>query len=164
MLKGDSKMRELTLTTSGLTPTQMSDFGRFMIGFDHLINHMTTMDQWANSDAGSRRAYPPYNVIKRDEDHYVIELAVAGFGEQDLEVTVHNGTLYVTGNIKQGTEDQVEYLYRGLSRRKFQREFRLVEYVDVTGVTVQNGIMTIELERQLPEALKPRSVAINFSK
>lgn len=157
-------MRELTLNTSRLTPTQFNDLGRFMIGFDHLFDTLNTMDQWVNADSSARKGYPPYNIIKRDEDHYAIELAVAGFGEQDLEVTVNNGALIISGGIKQEQEETVNYLYRGLSRRKFQREFRLVEYVDVTGVSVQNGIMTIELERQLPEALKPRSIAINFNR
>ena len=151
-------MNDITLT-SRMIPTQINDLGRFMIGFEHLFDSMNNLD-WANAD-NSRKGYPPYNVIRRDDDHYAIELAVAGFGEQDLAVTVQNGVLVVAGDILQDAPE-VQYIHRGLSRRKFQREFRLVEYVNVTDVTVQNGIMTIELERQLPESLKPRNVAVKF--
>lgn len=154
-------MNDITLTTSRLLPSQFNELGRFMIGVDHLFNTMNGMENWANSDSGSRKGYPPHNVIQRDEDHYAIELAVSGFGEQDLTVTVQNGVLTVTGEIQQ-TDQEPVYLYRGLGRRKFQREFRLVEYVNVTGVTVQNGVMTIELERQLPDEMKRRNIAINF--
>lgn len=143
-------MSNLSMTTTALSP----ELGRWMIGFDHLFDTLT-------AGTPARASYPPYNIIRRSDDHYAIELAVAGFGEKDLEVTVNNGMLIVTGEI----QDQPEavYVHRGLSRRKFQREWRLVEYVEVVSATLKNGIMTIELERKLPEALKPRTVAIDFA-
>lgn len=147
-------MSNLTLTTTALTP----EMGRWMIGVDQLVG------QLLNAPSSSRVSYPPYNIICRDDDHYSIEIAVAGFGEQDLEVTVNNGMLIVTGDIQEQPDEDVKYVHRALSRRKFQREWRLVEYMEVVGATVKNGIMTIELERKLPEALKPRSVAINFAR
>jgi molecular chaperone IbpA len=145
-------MNNVSLTSSTLSP----ELSRWMIGFDQLLN---TPESWNNNARGS---YPPYNIVQRSEDHYAIELAVAGFGENDLSVTVCNGLLTVTGE-SQNDKPDVQYLHRGLSRRRFQREWRLVEFVDVEGVTVQNGIMTIELQRKLPDALKPRTVAINFA-
>jgi len=143
-------------TTSTLSP----ELGRWMIGFDRLFDTLTHVESWHNTNA-SRGSYPPYNIILRSDDHYAIELAVSGFGEKDLEVAVSNGVLTVTGDIKQPEQD-LTYLHRGLSRRKFQREWKLVEYVEVVSVTVSNGIMTIELQRQLPDSLKPRAVSINF--
>lgn len=140
------------MTTTALSP----ELGRWMIGLDHLYDTL-------NSASPARVSYPPYNIIRRDDDHYSIEIAVAGFGEQDLAVTLNNGMLLVTGEIQDQPEAETVYVHRGLSRRKFQREWRLVEYVEVVSATVQNGIMSIELERKLPEALKPRTVAINFA-
>jgi molecular chaperone IbpA len=154
-------MHELTFNSPRLVPT-INNYGGYLIGIDHLMDTLNTMEAWINTDSSSRKGYPPYNVISRDEDHYAIELAVAGFGESELEVKVNNGTLVITGEASQQTDESVNYLHRGLSRRKFQREFRLVEYVNVTSVTVANGIMTIELERQLPEALRPRTIDIKF--
>ena len=145
-------MSNLSMTTTALSP----ELGRWMIGFDHLFDTL-------NAASPARVSYPPYNIIRRDDDHYSIEIAVAGFGEQDLEVTVNNGMLTVTGEIQDQPEAETVYVHRGLSRRKFQRVWRLVEYVEVVSATVKNGIMTIELERKLPEALKPRTVAINFA-
>jgi molecular chaperone IbpA len=150
-------MSNLTLTTSRMSP----ELARFMIGFDHLFDTINAAETWANASP-SRGSYPPYNVLRRDDDHYALEIAVAGFGEKDLSVTVNNGKLTVVGDIQQDEDASVTYVHRGLARRKFQQEWTLVEYVNVTDVTVQNGIMTIELERQLPDSLKPRSVAINF--
>lgn len=132
------------------------DLGRWMIGFDRLF------DTRSNTDDRARGSYPPYNIILRSDDHYAIELAVAGFGEEDLEVTVSSSVLTVIGEVKQQPEQELNYLHRGLSRREFQRQWKLVEYVEVVSVTVANGIMTIELQRQLPDSLKPRIVAINF--
>lgn len=140
------------MSTTALSP----ELGRWMIGFDHLFDTL-------NTATPARVSYPPYNIIRRDDDHYSIEVAVAGFGESDLNVTVNNGMLVVTGEIQDQPEAETVYVYRGLSRRRFQREWRLVEYVEVVSAKVQNGIMTIELERRLPEALKPRTVAINFA-
>ena len=144
-----------------LTSTLSPELGRWMIGFDRLFDTLNHVESWNNTNA-SRGSYPPYNIILRSYDHYAIELAVSGFGEEDLEVAVSNGVLTVTGDIKQQPEQEETYLHRGLSRRKFQREWTLVEYVEVVSATVANGIMTIELERQLPDSLKPRAVSINF--
>jgi len=146
---------------SNFTTSTLPDLGRWMIGFDRLFDTLAHVESWHNTNA-SRGSYPPYNIILRSDDHYAIELAVSGFGEKDLEVAVSNGVLTVTGDIKQQPEQDLTYLHRGLSRRKFQREWKLVEYVEVVSVTVSNGIMTIELQRQLPDSLKRRAVSINF--
>lgn len=148
-------MNNLTLTSFGVNP----DLGRWMIGADQLLDTLTNASNAANM---SKVSYPPYNVICHDHEHYSIEIAVAGFGEKDLQVTVDNRILTVTGEVQDQSESEVVYTHRGLSRRKFQREWRLIDYMEVVGASVKNGIMTIQLERQLPEELKPRNVAINF--
>ena len=153
-------MSDFTLS-SRMIPTNFNDLNRVMIGLDNLFNHIT----WAeakNAENSSGKGYPPYNVFKRDESHYAIELAVSGFGENDLGVVVdHTALLAITGEVQEPAQE-VTYMHRGLSHRKFRREFRLVENVNVVSVTVRNGIMTIELERVIPESQKPRVVAIDF--
>lgn len=139
--------------------TNVPDLGRFMIGFDHLCDSLSQMEQLTSADSSARKTYPPHNVIKRSDDHYAIELAVAGFRPQDLAVSVHNGVLIITGESTTEPEE-INYLYRGLSRRKFTREFRLIEYVTVQSAKVENGILTVDLVRELPESRKPRTVTI----
>lgn len=148
-------MSNLTLSTH-MIPADFSNWDQYLIGVDHL---MRLMDESSQATQGG---YPPHNVIRRDPDHYAIEMAVAGFGEEDLNIVVHNGRLVITGDI-QNKDKNVEYIKQGLSRRRFERSFQLVEHVEVTSATVRNGILTVELERRLPEALKPRSIAINFA-
>jgi molecular chaperone IbpA len=143
------------LTTANLNP----DLGRWVIGMDHLFN---TLESWANTSANTRNNYPPFNMIYHNEERQSIEIAVAGFGEQDLTVTVSDGVLNVVGEIQETGSSEAVYLHRGLSRRRFSHKWRLLDYMEVVGATVKDGILTIDLERRLPDALKPRTVAINF--
>jgi molecular chaperone IbpA len=132
---------------------------RSFVGFDRmaeLINAASQTDQGA--------AYPPYNVAKTSEDAFRIELAVAGFGQDDLEIESHENVLTVKGT-KAPTADNdedatVEYLHRGIAERGFERRFQLADHVIVSGADLQNGLLVIELRRELPEALKPRKIAI----
>jgi len=142
-----------TLTKFDLTP-----FHRATIGFDRLFDSLDR--QFANTVSTS---YPPYNIIKTSEDAYQIEIAVAGFREDELDVQIKDAVLTVTGEQKRDEED-VAYLHKGISARSFTRTFTLGDHVEVKGATVINGLLVIDLERELPEEAKPKKIAITFQK
>ena len=108
--------------------------------------------------------YPPHNIIRSGEHQFQIELAVAGFSEDELDVQLSGRTLKITGNRKRDPNVDVEYLHRGIASRDFERTFPLSENVEVRGATVQNGIMTVSLELIVPEEDKPKKIAITFAK
>jgi molecular chaperone IbpA len=131
------------------------------IGFDRVFNQMET--QFANSKTQN---YPPYNIIRNSDENYLIEIAAAGFLKPDIAITMENGTLTVNG--QQTKEDidgedeanGIEYLHRGLSRRNFVLTFNLAEYVEVKSADMNNGILSIHLEKKIPEAMKPQVISI----
>lgn len=104
--------------------------------------------------------YPPYNIVKSDDDNYIIEIAVAGFAQGDIDIQVKEGELIITG--AKSDEDDTQYLHHGIGTRKFTRTFNLAEYVEVKSADVENGVLKIALERNIPEAMKPKSIAINY--
>jgi molecular chaperone IbpA len=128
---------------------------RSAIGFDRL----NQLVEGAMRSAEAMDGYPPYDIEKTGPDAYRITMAVAGFGEDELSAEVREGVLYVTGKGKPD-EDGVRYLYRGIARRAFERRFQLADHVVVKSASLQNGLLKIELARELPEAMKPRKVAI----
>jgi molecular chaperone IbpA len=105
--------------------------------------------------------YPPYNIIQESEDRFVIELAVAGIDEDAIDVTEHQGVLTVEAKNKTES-DETNYLHKGISTRRFKRTFTLAEHVYVQSAGVKNGILSIVLERDIPEEMKPRSIPVNF--
>jgi molecular chaperone IbpA len=118
-------------------------------------------------DLQSNTTYPPYNVIKHDENTFSIELAVAGFKEGDIEITLEKNQLSVTGNKAKsisGTEPETVYLVHGISSRSFERTFTLAEHVSVSGAVTEAGILTINLERVVPEESKPKKIQISYTK
>ena len=127
---------------------------RSVVGFDRLASLLET----AAADAAT--GYPPYNIERTDENAYRIDIAVAGFRPEELNVEVKENLLTVTGR-KAANDDAKRYLHRGLAERNFERRFQLADYVVVTDAELADGLLAINLERQLPEALKPRTVAIN---
>lgn len=136
-------------------------FHRHTVGFDRLFDELTRT--FANS-AGSRTDnYPPYNIVKLDETHYIIEVAVAGFDESELDVELKDSVLYVKGQ-KERKESTAEYLHRGVSSRSFERIFTLMPDIEVRAATVENGILAIALEHVIPEEKKPRKIALTFKK
>lgn len=143
-----------TITKFDYTP-----FTRSTVGFDRLFDVLDR--QFANSPNSG--TYPPYNIIKTSEDSYQIELAVAGFREDELDITVKDYVLSVTGEQKRD-EDTTNYLHKGISARNFVRTFTLGEHVEVKGATVQNGLLIIDLEREVPEEAKPKRISITFQK
>ena len=125
------------------------------VGFDHIFNDLERM-----ATAHKKDHYPPHNVVHLTDDEYLIELAVVGFKESDLEINMHDGILTVKGNRGQ-RRDQSTYVHKGISGRKFERSFRLSEFVEVKGADLQDGLLTIHLERVVPEEKRPRIISIN---
>lgn len=129
---------------------------RTTVGFDNLAS---VLDNIFSSDAGST-GYPPYNIEVIGENKYAISLAAAGFQENDFDIEVEKGLLTVRGK-KSGDNVERQYLYQGIAARDFERKFNLADYVEVTGANYKNGLLTITLEKQLPEEMKPRRIPIN---
>jgi molecular chaperone IbpA len=146
-------MEDVAMRNLNLDP-----FWRTSIGFDRLFDLMDESLRFEPEDH-----YPPCNIVRTGEDSYRISLAVAGFKPDQLNVTVNQNTLIVTGtaNEKQG---EGEYLYKGIAGRSFERRFNLADYVVVKGASVDEGLLQIELERALPEAMKPRRIDIKTGK
>mgnify|MGYP001196057415 CR=1 FL=1 len=139
-----------------LTSFDIPTLHRNMIGIDRLLDRMQVVN-------GSDQGYPPYNVIKQDDNHFSIELALAGFSEKDIDVTVHNGVLTIKGEKDDtSTEDGNDYLHKGIGNRSFRRTFNLADHVEVTNATMNNGILSVTLERDVPEELKPRKIPVTF--
>lgn len=130
---------------------------RNAIGFDRLFNMME-----ANSSKNSSGGYPPYNIEQQDDNHYRITMAVAGFAEEQLDLTQNDNMLIVKGERK--TEEEKKYVYQGIAERDFERKFQLADYVKVVGASMENGLLHIDLEREIPEAMQPRKIAINGQK
>jgi molecular chaperone IbpA len=134
---------------------------RFGVGFDRMFREL---DQMLTNTAGQSN-YPPYNMIKHTEDKFSIEIAVAGFRDGEVTIEVANQQLKVEGRQAQVIEDEGrEYIHRGISGRDFVRVFTLAEHVEVVGARQENGILTITLERQVPEEKKPKAIAISYVK
>jgi molecular chaperone IbpA len=127
---------------------------RTAIGFDRLARLVDSA-----AETGSAPSYPPYNIERTGEDSYRLVVAVAGFGQDDLELTVKENTLFVAGRVKaEGSQGDV--LYRGIAGRAFERRFVLADHIQVEGAELQNGLLVVQLRRVVPEALKPRRIAI----
>ncbi len=127
---------------------------RTAIGFDRLARLVDTAAQTASAPS-----YPPYNIEKTAEDSYVLTMAVAGFGPSDIELTVQDNTLLVSGRVEGGQEGS-QVLYRGIAARAFERRFALADHIQVEGADLNNGLLRITVKRVVPEALKPRRIAI----
>ncbi len=135
----------------------LSPLYRSTVGFDRFGS---MLDQLLSGDSPAP-SYPPYNIEKTGEDAYRITLAVAGFGDDDLNIEVKDQGLTVTAKKRETAEDeQVQYLYRGIAERGFERRFQLADHMKVTGAGLENGLLHIDLAREVPEALKPRTIAI----
>lgn len=127
---------------------------RSAIGFDRMARLVETARAAAEGPA-----YPPYNIEKTGEESYVLTMAVAGFGPNDIEVTAHDNTLTVAGKAPQPQEN-ARVLYRGIAGRAFERRFVLADHIVVEGAQLENGLLHVALRRQVPEALKPRRIEI----
>ena len=132
---------------------------KFAVGFDGIFDEILRL-----SNQQKDTNYPPYNIVKHSDNKFVIEIAVAGFKDGDITVTVDNNTLTIEGSQAVDLNSTVEYLHRGISARNFARTFTLADHVEVVDAVVTNGIMGITLERKVPEELQPKKIAITFNK
>jgi molecular chaperone IbpA len=128
---------------------------RTTVGFDRLARMLDSVNGFETSGGG----YPPYNIERVDENQYRITMAVAGFGEDELTIEVKEGTLTIAGQ-KQVAEEGKEFLHQGIAARNFERRFQLADHVEVSGARLENGLLHVELKREIPEAMKPRTIPI----
>ena len=138
--------------------TNLDPFWRTSVGFDRLFDLMDESLRYEPEDH-----YPPCNIVRTGEDKYRISLAVAGFKPEQISVTIHQNTLTIAGrpNERQG---EAEYLYRGIAGRPFERRFNLADFVEVKRASFEDGLLQIELEREVPESMKPRKIELQVGK
>lgn len=141
-----------------MRPIDFAPLYRQTVGFDRLVS---MLDGFSTTD--NSQTYPPYNIERLGENDYSITMAVAGFGENDLTISAKQGTLTVTGKRADKTDKNVEVLHRGIANRSFERRFQLADYVEVSGARLENGLLTVDLHRELPETMKPRTIAISVA-
>ena len=133
----------------------LSPLFRSTIGFDRL----TRLVDAATRVDGAALAYPPYNIEKTGEDAYRLTMAVAGFAPEELDITVQENSLLVTGKAKKD-DDESRYLHRGIARRAFERRFSLADHIKVVGASLRDGMLHVDLAHEVPEAAKPRKIEI----
>ena len=138
------------MNTIDLTPLY-----RNSVGFDRMAS---LLDNALRTDSSSQ-GYPPYNIEVLEENQYAISLAVAGFAEEDLDINVEKGVLTVRG--KKADDSGAKYLHRGIANRAFERKFNLADYIEVVNADLVNGLLTINLLKEIPEAMKPKKITIN---
>lgn len=127
-----------------------------LIGFERFLNRV-------NSYHNTVQSYPPYNVIKNDDNSWSVEIAIAGFDEDEVEVTEHNGVLSIRGNPKDSEyEEGQQILHKGISSRKFDLRFDLAEHVYIVDANVNNGLLSVNLGREVPEELQPKKIEVKF--
>lgn len=141
--------------------TDFSPLYRSFIGFDHLAGLIDKASQ-----PGKQSSYPPYNIELLAENQYRITMAVAGFSEQDIDIESKDNSLIIIGTKQTITEQDPskkprQFLHQGIAERNFERKFQLGEHIKVIGAFMENGLLHVDLEREVPEALKPRKIAIN---
>ena len=128
---------------------------RALVGFDRIFDDMER--RFANSISNN---YPPYNIARLEENLYEIELAVTGFDKKEINVTVEGDKLIITGCKQEKVEDGVEFLHRGLALRDFERTFTLADHMKIRSAEIKNGVLTIRIEREIPEEMKPRVIDV----
>ena len=142
-----------------MTHLDLTPFYRSAIGFDRMANLVDGLFQTPDN---SQPNWPPYNIEKKGEAQYGITMAVAGFSEDDLDIVIHEQKLIITGKIAENDteEESPEYLYRGIATRQFERRFQLADFIHIKGASLQDGLLHIDLEREVPDAMKPRKIDI----
>ncbi|HLR87092.1 MAG TPA: Hsp20 family protein [Wenzhouxiangella sp.] len=140
-----------------MTTFDLSPLYRTAIGFDRLADMLTSASRVDSN------GYPPYNIESLGEDRYRITMAVAGFGSDELDIVSEQNTLTISGSKSESAKSEKgerEFLYRGIANRSFERRFQLADHVRVAGADLENGLLHIELQRELPERMKPRKIEI----
>ena len=134
----------------------LSPLFRATVGFDRLAS---ALDAASRLDE-SAYSYPPYNIEKTGDDSYRIVMAVAGFGEDEIDITVKENSLTITGKKAAVDGEETKYLHRGIAARAFERRFDLADYIKVVGAGLENGLLSVDLVREIPEAKRPRTIKI----
>lgn len=147
----------MTNNTLTLRSLDIPSIHKFAVGFDNMFDDLMRTSQASTN-------YPPYNIVKHGDDNFAIELAVAGFKDGEINIQVERNQLTVKGEQAVDLDNQIEYLHRGISARSFARTWTLADHVEVAGAKSENGILTISLERKVPEEQKPKSIAITYTK
>ncbi len=142
-----------------MTTIDLSPLYRSSIGFDRMGSLLDSALRTEKTGTG----YPPYDIEVHGENDYSITLAVAGFEESELDIQVEKGVLSVRGKKESGDAKDRNYLYQGIANRSFERKFNLADFIEVTGADLSNGLLTISLMKEIPEAMKPKSIAIGTS-
>lgn len=146
----------LNLEDSEMTTFDLSPLYRTAIGFDRLA------DLLSNAQRVEGGGYPPYNIESRGDDDYRISMAVAGFAEEELDIVSEQNTLTISGSkADEAGDEERQYLYRGIATRTFERRFQLADHVKVVNAQLENGLLHIDLKRELPERMKPRKIEIS---
>ena len=150
--------------TNDIFSFNTSNFDKFFVGADQMVKNFAKAHEMASK---AIPGYPPYNIVKVDENKYCIEMAVAGFGKQNIDIEVADGTLTITGAIKSLEEEEkvtknpIAYLYKGIADRTFSRKFTLADTVEVKNAELINGMLKLWLENIIPEEKKPKKVEIS---
>lgn len=131
----------------------------YSVGFETVFTRLNNQ-----FETKSQQTYPPHNIIKVSDENYLIELAVAGLKEEDIDISVKDEVLSIVYDTVDEKKENKEYMHRGISARKFRKEFTLAEYVKVDSANLENGILTISLTKVIPEEMKPRKITINGAK
>ena len=147
-----SLIKEKDMNTRRYTTDMLND--PFFIGFDSLLNKLNTVGTTPVSN------YPPYNLIKVGEDSYLIELAVAGFDEEDFDIELHDGVLTIKADNDHDERNDTDYLHKGIAKRNFVRKFTLADTVHVDGVSLYQGMLNVRLKNVIPEDKKPKKILI----
>ena len=140
-----------------ITSFDLTSFYRNTVGIDRLFDRIT--NQIDSAAAGN---YPPYDIVRISDDSYEIRVAAAGFRQGEIEVEFHEGRLTIQGGHATEVQPEVEYLHHGISNRGWVRQFTLADYVEVKSAHMLDGILTVRLERRVPEALRPKKIEISF--
>lgn len=147
--------KQIRITTDSLSPLY-----KMSVGFDRMAEQFFNDPTFSQNGTG----YPPYNITKNKDDVYEITLAVAGFKKADIEIELEDGTLKITGTSNVLDKDnavEVEFLHKGIAERNFIRTFKLAEYVEVKDAKLEDGLLRVQLERNVPDAMKPQKIKIS---
>lgn len=154
--KGETLCTITHLIQSSIINQHLRTLNRNFIGFEPTLRRLTLSDSLENSGG-----YPPYNLEVIADNHYRITLAVAGFKMEELDITLADNKLTISGTTSQRSDNDVRtFVHKGIAERSFTRSFILADHVNITGAELENGLLTIDLEQEIPEALKPRKIAI----
>ena len=140
-----------------MTFTALPNFTTYAVGFEDTVKRLQDLANTTLKSVG----YPPYNIVKTDENKYLIEMAVAGFGKQNIEIEMHEGKLTVKGKLDSDEKMPGAFLYKGISDRAFARTFTLADTVEIQGAELVNGMLKVFLENIIPESSKPKKIEIN---